>query len=218
MRGSLKRGLLLPAVLGIWAATASAEPVFFFHITDADFAFCDGLDDRDLRCSEIVVSTPSTRPVFAWVLVADVGQGFAGAQFGIRYTDGVQISAWTLCNGGNEVPDVAWPSSGTGNAVVWPHGSCYTPAGPDRIGKIGFFYIAAGSSGTISFVPDPRENEGVLLLSTCVYPPVRIEGCSYNGSAGFGGSQGRLPVDCRCSGPPVESRSWSSIKSSYRTP
>ncbi len=216
------RGLIALVMLGAFALGAAAEPVFFIHLTRAGYEFCDSVDDRSLLCSEVRVDDAATTPLFAWVMVADVGDWIAAAQFGIRYTDEVQVAAWTLCAPGFEIPEDGWPSSGTGNAIGFvasgQEDECYLPPGPDGIAKVGFFYISAGSRGAISVTRDPRIDD--IHVSVCpngdVDHPEIIDVCEYNGSARVGTTGGHLPDDCRCSGPPVKERSWAQIKSTYR--
>lgn len=116
----------------------------------ADPAF-DWIDTGS--CSDLL-SPPRSGPAFAWIVLSD-GESFAGglstARFGIEHT--ALVTGWSLCTGGTETPEAAWPDSGSGNAVVFGDG-CIDPPGENV--RIGYFELSDASTGVLRLASDPR--------------------------------------------------------------
>jgi hypothetical protein len=199
----------LTTLSAVSAAIAHAEPVLLYHIAPASFSACDALNESSHQCSNTTVSSSASQDLFVWVIVSDV-RDVGGVQFGVEYDSGVGVQAWSLCTGGSQLPDVAWPSSGSGSAISWA-GGCW-----DRgsFAKVGFFYVRGGSSGNMRFIADPRI--GQLQLADC--EAELTEFCPRNGEASLGSSGGFLPSGCLCTTGFVEEQSWARIKNTYQSP
>ena len=199
--------LMLPAM-----AFAQADPNanINYSVGPPDYAGCNAAMFSMLEAGtcEDGASAGMAGTIFKWVWVHDADgfpDGIGGAQFGIE-TDKPMIG-WTLCTGGNEVPEGGWPASGTGNAVTW-EGGCYDP--PGVIAVVGFFTIADGMTGGMTIIGDPRE--GVAKYADCV--PNGHNFCPENLMTGV--NDGALTPDCDlCEGTPVQESSWGEIKSMY---
>jgi len=213
--GSFRRiGWLAVPFGALLAGRAAADPVLLYHIVPASFSACESLNESSLQCSNVTVSSSASQDLFVWIVVADINE-VGGIQFGVEYGGGVSIAAWTLCTGGSQIPEEGrWPASGSGNAITWTQG-CWNGSG--NLAKVGFFYVRTGSSGTMSFIPDPRNNE--LKWAECgETDPALYDFCTRNGEASLGASGGVLPNGCVCTVGFVEERSWGTIKSTYQDP
>jgi hypothetical protein len=159
-------------------------------------------------CTDLV-GEPIAGFSFAWVVHSDgdgYPNGIGGVQFGIVYDAGV--TGWTLCTGGQEVPEAGWPESGTGNACTWS-GGCYNPAAGNAM--VGFFALSDGANGSMAITVDPRTGEA--NYSDC--EPVGYEFCSENLGYDEDFSDGTLPMCEDCPPTPVKDASWGQIKSLY---
>lgn len=162
---------LIIGALSTPAGALAGEPAWTnvnAFVTPADFsAGCAGfswIDDGD--CASLT-GPPVTGDAFLWI-VASGSDGFdpdnpaspngvAAIEFGI--THDLDISSWTLCTGGLEIPMQNWPASGSGNAVTW--NGCYMPGGNNA--RIGYFYLQDGSTGHLA-VRDHVKVGGVNMV------------------------------------------------------
>jgi hypothetical protein len=212
LRRRLPRVAAFAFLVTLAAPSQAVEGVFFIHVTPASFSGCGAVDASSLSCRDIVSASDSVVDDFAWIVIGDLSGEIGGAQFGISYDSGVNVAteAWTLCTGGSQISEPGWPNSDTGQAITWAGGCAQT--GSDDLAVVGFLYVRSRSSGRIRVIEDPR----VGFIGTTSCPPAEsFDGCEYNGSASFGGQNGYVPENCRCAGPPVETGTWTSIKSRY---
>lgn len=211
----MRRVVCLLCVVAASSGPANAEAVYFLHATPASSGLCNAVNDATLSCGSVNNGPDGFGDTFVWVIVGDVGSEIGGAQFGVEYDSGVQVALWQPCTGGEQIPQVGWPASGTGNVLTYSQG-CYRP--PGNLAKVGFFYVSSGSVGAMRITDDPRFGEAMTFGCgvTGGGDGGKYPACDYNGSLVFGGGTGYLPADCRCSGPPTVDRTWTTIKDSYR--
>jgi hypothetical protein len=179
-------------------------------------------------CSSIVTSAALYPALnFAYVLVTDgnAAAGLSGAQFGISYDGpgaadglGLDIYTWsgTACIFGDyPQPAPAWPNSGGGTLVTWATCQNVEPggAGTGVVAVIGYFYCAAYSPACLRLGPRPIDNAG--KVADCAANEDIITGTpSHYGTACFGTAAGPGYNPCGLV-TPVESTTWSAIKSNY---
>jgi hypothetical protein len=126
-------------------------------VTPPSYSGCGDPDyDRldTLACSDLG-SSPLAGPAFVWIVVTDrdgFPGGIGGIQYGIEY-DRVEVTGWSLCTGGSDIPMSGWPASGSGNASTWSRG-CRDMA--ETTTRIGFLSVASADSGVIEVTGDPR--------------------------------------------------------------
>jgi hypothetical protein len=123
----MKKALLAAAALTCMGSAALAGPnsngtlvaalsVGTVYTTD-NSGYCGTTTVDD--CDNAVVTTSGGTTVVINVLAAIAGSPrLAGVTWGIVYSPGVILSEYGNC-GDFELPDGAWPDSGTGNAVTW---------------------------------------------------------------------------------------------------
>jgi subtilisin family serine protease len=143
----------LVALLLARPAVAEDAPTLFVHLTNASWSGCETIDPSSMGCSDIDVEGNSGGYQFAFVMTGGIG-AISGAQFGVEYEGTVDVEGWTLCTGGMSIPEEDWPGSGKALAVTWPETEY--PAGLDSLITIGYFSVAAGSTGKLSVAADDR--------------------------------------------------------------
>jgi hypothetical protein len=123
----MKKALLAVAALTCMGSAALAGPnaggtliaalsVGTVYCTDTG-NYCGSSTTTD--CNGAVTSHTGGTPAVINVIAAFPGPArLAGLTFGIAYSAGVVLIEWGAC-GDFELPDGAWPASGTGTAVTW---------------------------------------------------------------------------------------------------
>ena len=216
---------LPPILLLSVVSQAATQPIdnranINLYVTPADYTGCNSIDDADLATCQNLTSPPNLGDSYLWVVTSHedgfpngIG-GIGGIEFGIVW-QGLDILTWAMCTGGLQIPQtepIAWPASGTGNAITWS-GGCYVP--PVDVAKVGFFTISDGNSGSIAITGDPRLNPPQALYTTC-FPEETLHGyCS--GNLGFANlAMGTDPL-CgdNCGPTPTVEVSWSAIKARF---
>ena len=178
-------------------------------------ASCQGFEENHYtRCDDVENHPvpPEANMMFLWVIVSREGgfpNGIGGLQFGIEY-DGPATMHWNLCTSGAEIPQGGWPESGAGNAVTW-EGGCHNPPGENA--RVGHFILYGELTGTLRLTADPRGGQAVWADCT----PNSYEICPGN-LAVIDIEEHAFPL-CgdNCGATPIRVRSWSRIKSHYRS-
>jgi len=241
------KGVLGLAVVLLIAAPAGADDIqadygFVIHTTAAGYGGCGTVEDADINeCADIdAVGGGLNDTWFIWVFAFGyksatrpggegedpipwpIDAGIGGAQFGIDYHGTVDVGGWSLCTGGQEIPqnnlEGLWPASGTGNAVTWPDGGYDSPS-TGQFAKIGYFTVNPGSTGQMWITVDPRlaqtwPPDGAALFSSD--EPLDYEVLEVGFSIGdVGGDQpGAADRSCAKDVPIIET-SWGQLKSYY---
>ncbi len=163
---------------------------------------------------------PST-PNFAWVVVGGVEDGtgpgapggIGGLQFGIDIDPGFVIRGWTLCTGGDEIPEVGWPKSGRGNAVTWSGGCRLVTDNGDGLTRVGFLVLQALDEAMIRVTGDPRI--GYALVVECD----GSQGALCRELLGYGGTDGvghyTACGDACLVREPARETSWGALRALY---
>jgi hypothetical protein len=198
--------VLLAAVVSLVPASGAGgvfdPPALVMHLVEAVGSDPCLTTEGAPRCHDMVTENPLIGvPLYAYVVALDEpGSGIGGASFGITYDGtpgaGVDILSWTLC-ADNSVAD-GWPAANSGLVVTWDTGNCQErvtgsadPIWDHAAAVVGYFYLAAYSSGTLGFGPHPADNK--VQVTNCAGTAEEITEYYQLGSAGFGGWGGFSP-------------------------
>jgi len=185
-----------------WAVFTCSDPAYTWETE------CEEMDATVGEFQNHVVAVYATREG-GWP------EGIGGIQFGIEYAfENGQVTSWTLCSGGSEVPEAGWPASGTGNAVTWMAG-CHVP--PGEVAFVGAFLVYTESfgepvTGWLRITADPRV--GQALVADCETNLAEV--CSDALVTWTAGES--LPDVCgACIATPTRSTSWGELKRGFET-
>lgn len=172
---------------GALAAPAGApeldvSPCLFANltVTPPSYSGCGdpAFDELDERSCPDLGSDPVAGPAFVWVMLSERDSfpgGIGGLQIGVEY-EGVDVSGWSLCTGGTDIPDATWPGSGSGDAMTWA-GGCHDVRGTST--RVGYFTVKSGDTGTMRLTADPRIEATTWAecdTRTFVVPPGNLGG------------------------------------------
>ncbi len=198
---------------------------FVVHFEDASYAGCSQLDDDVLDCDALAAAGATGVDQFAWLVTYGwenipgwpIGPGLGGVEFGIEYDPTVDVLSWSLCTGGNEIPqddeNGTWPESHTGNAMTWGSADYMQPSG---FAKVGYLTIAAGSAGRLAIIDDPRI--GAAYIASGYHPPFepqQFEVPPTGWSVGSVDGSGPTCKTCDLMGTPITETSWSRLRQMY---
>ncbi len=222
--------LLIPIAVGTTHAVDSYSIDVMFIAPSYSGCNDSVVADGNLACDRIdaeILDLGELTPNFAELVVGGVpvgagpgvSGGIGGIQFGIEYVPSLDLYGWTLCTGGSEIPQVepvAWPASGSGNAVTWSDGCYLVTDNDDGVTKIGFFSVRSGGPGFLRAAGDPRIG-GIALVADCL--PTTFEICRAHlgwGDVEVDGPGGHVACGTSCADPLVEVSTWSRVKALYR--
>jgi hypothetical protein len=150
------RPLRLAAALGgsfvcpVWAAIA---PGLSLHAIEEPLLDpCTAIDPAVWTCSDLDIEADGAGDQRLLVVVSHADT-LLGIQFGVEYSDAVDLAAWVACVDGLSVYEDGWPSSGTAAAFAFDP---LPGQGPDAMSVIGYFRIGAGSVGRVRLTADDR--------------------------------------------------------------
>jgi hypothetical protein len=230
----LRALLIVPALIALSGMQGRAvpfdnRPKILLHVSGAaNENFCGAGTLSD--CNQAVTRgalTPIGGPGYYFVYLHAVRgplTGLAGLQCGIGYQNnqpgdardfvGVDIFAWTLCAALEFIspgPN-AWPRPGGGNLITWDSNvDCQT----GETGVAGYFYVAAYNRDALFVTPRPVDAQAKVAdcqsVEAFLFP-------SDLGCASFSseGTHGCNPCVSGCFFDPVETSTWSRIKTFSR--
>lgn len=149
--------------------------------------FC-GLSATPRPEEAILTLPPSKKPRIAYLMCAwpdTVNPEIGAVTFGIRYTDGINILRWGVCQEVLQAATSNWPASGEGMAIATA-GRIDT----SRVIELGWLAIDAVVPGTVEITPHPNPLFGARFSTATV--PVESPIADL-GSIGFG-RPGRAPA------------------------
>ncbi len=147
-----------------------------------------GLSATPLPSEAMLSIPPSRKPRIAYLICAwpDSARPEIGAvTFGIRYTDGINILRWGVCQNVLQAATSNWPASGEGMAIAMAG-----HADTSRVIELAWMAIDAPVPGTIEITPHPDPQLAARFATSTV--PVEAPIVDL-GSIGFG-RPGRAPV------------------------
>jgi hypothetical protein len=226
--------LLAPLALLLAGSTYARDdaPVTYsldLHFSSGSYSGCgSGSVAPAFGCADIATGNEAIAPpLLLSVLLGGVVPhapgsfgGIGGVQFGIDYPPSVLLGQWTLCTGGAEVPEAAWPAARTGNAITWPQGCLPSVANPAGLVRVGFFTIDAGSTGVVDLIGDPRMDDAAWFYDCEAEGYFLCDALLGSANATIGGSPAAIACGGSCgvvnvpNGQTVAT-SWGRIKSLY---
>lgn len=141
------------------------------------------------RPEEAILNVPPSRqPRIAYLMCAwpdSVNPEIGAVTFGIRYTDGINILRWGVCQDVLQAATSNWPASGEGMAIATA-GHVDT----SRVIELAWMAIDAAIPGTIELTPHPNPQFAARFSTATVAVESPIADL---GSIGFG-RPGRAPL------------------------
>ncbi len=202
-------------------ATPGATPKILLHVgpTTTKNACTTNFSASAPNCAGAVTTGGLYTPNLYYLYVATYtpnfgpGVGVTGLQFGIQYNNaagaGVDVFGWTLCATLEfATPSPVWPASGGGNLITWS--GCQVAA---EMAPAGYFYMGSYTPDTMRLTARPVD--GKAKTSNCSNVETEIVAGDL-GFAAFGGSSGCNPCIADCAPVPVESTTWSNVKTLLR--
>ncbi|HEX7878920.1 MAG TPA: hypothetical protein VF720_05890 [Candidatus Eisenbacteria bacterium] len=207
------------------AARAANNPMILLHVVAAN-KVCG--QAQLANCTAAISQGSLNTPYHVFVVVApsdsmlQSGAGIAGLQFGLDYSGGfdpsgnpvlpIDIFSWTLCATLEFItPTPQWPGPGGGNLITW---DSVTNCQLGNLAVAGYFYLTAYSPATLRLTPRPVDQRA--KVATC--GAVELDTWNYYGLGIAAFSAGSTVPGCNpciypCGIDPVESTTWSRIKS-----
>jgi hypothetical protein len=186
--------LLASATGGMAARRAADDRGGVLYLTlapDVEYAkgakYC-GRSANPLPTEAMVSGGTSAKPQIAYLMAAwpDSANPELGAvTFGIRYSDGIEILRWGVCQNVLQAGTSDWPSSGEGMAIAM---SGHIDS--SRVVELGWFAMIASSPGTVELIPHPNP-QFASRFATARFP--QESPIVDLGVLGFG-APGRVPV------------------------